>query len=243
MTHLIQKPSVSLDRYIALGMALESRLIACPAVSMVLFASYWIEGLSGKYSKHEDMLKMRLEQFEDKFESTGVPWSLQRLAVAVKTASTKIGEYVDGETDFIEGKDATKEFADMRSYRREVSEPAGVRTNPVDLNASGRQERKCTNPHCEYQLGHGTDFCVSYGGKMEGQYKDSWSKQMVDRYKNLLEKKKAQHGPSKSLETHSSQPIAAPADEQQIQEIYKKRGVYYVVAQLKAVHSKSTESQ
>ena len=158
------------------------------------------------------MLKMRLEQFEDKFKSTGVPWSLQRLAVAVNTAPTKIGEYVDGEAGFIEGKDATKEFANMRNYRNEVNEPAGVRTNPVDLNASGRQERKCTNPHCEYQLGHGTDFCVSYGGKMEGQYKDSWSKQMVDRYKNLLEKKKAQHGPSKSLETHSSQPIAAPTD-------------------------------
>ena len=76
---------------------------------------------------------MRLEQFEDKFESTGVPWPLQKLAVAVKAASTKIGEYVDGETDFIEGKDATKEFANMRSYRRGVNEPAGVRTNPVDL--------------------------------------------------------------------------------------------------------------
>ena len=61
----------------------------------------------------------------------------------------------------------------MRSYRSEINEPAGVRTNPVDLNSSGRQERKCTNPHCEYQLGHGTDFCVSYGGKMEGIYKDS----------------------------------------------------------------------
>ena len=167
----------------------------------------------------------------------------KNLAVAVKTASTKIGEYVDGETDFIEGKDATKEFADMRSYRSEVSEPAGVRTNPVDLNASGRQERKCTNPHCEYQLGHGTDFCVSYGGKNEGQYKDSWSKQMVDRYKNLLEKKRAQHGPSKSLETHSSQPIAEPTDEQQIQAIYNKRGPGYVAAMFKGIHSKATEGQ
>jgi len=66
---------------------------------------------------------------------------------------------------------------------------------------------------------------------------------MVDRYKNLLEKKKAQHGPSKSLETHASQPIAAQTDEQQIQEIYKKRGVSYVVAQLKAIHGQESEGQ
>ena len=78
---------------------------------------------------------------------------------------------------------------------------------------------------------------------MEGQYKDSWSKQMVDRYKNLLEKKKAQHGPSKSLEAHSSQPIAEQTDEQQIQAMYKKHGVNYVVAQLKAIHGQSTGGQ
>ena len=89
-------------------MSLESKLTACPAVGMVLFASYWIEGLSEKYSKHEDMLEMRLERFEDKFKSTGVPWSLQRLAVAANTASRKTGEYGDGETNVIEGKDATK---------------------------------------------------------------------------------------------------------------------------------------
>ena len=108
VTRLIQTPDVSLDRYIAIGMNLESKLVACPAIGMVLFAKYWIKGLSEKYSKHEDMLMMRLEQFEDKLKSTGVPWSLQKLAVAVKTASTNIGEYGDGETDFIEGKDATK---------------------------------------------------------------------------------------------------------------------------------------
>jgi hypothetical protein len=66
---------------------------------------------------------------------------------------------------------------------------------------------------------------------------------MVDRYEKLLDKKVAQNGPSKALETHSSQPIAAPTDEQQIQEIYKKRGPNYLVAQLKAIHGQASEGQ
>ena len=66
---------------------------------------------------------------------------------------------------------------------------------------------------------------------------------MVDRYKKLLDKKRAENGPSKALETHSSQPIAEQTDEQQIQAMYKKHGVNYVVAQLKAIHGQNTESQ
>ena len=73
---------------------------------------------------------------------------------------------------------------------------------------------------------------------MEGMYQDTWSKPMVDRYKKLLKEKIAQHGPSKGTETHSSQPIATPSDEQQPVQMYKKHGAGYMVAQLRSVHEK-----
>jgi len=79
--------------------------------------------------------------------------------------------------------------------------PTGVPDPPAATPAAGQKKNTwtgdaCTNKFCENKQSHGTDFCVSYGGKREGQFKEHWGEGFRKSLQEKLDAMIKKHGAS-----------------------------------------------
>ena len=77
----------------------------------------------------------------------------------------------------------------------------------ADQTDNKPKSNPCTNKHCENPKSHGTDFCVSYGGKKEGQFKDNWAEDFKAKLQKRLDAKIKELGKSGSVQANSTDTV------------------------------------
>jgi hypothetical protein len=202
ISNLFMKDKWTIQNYIVLGKEFENELFFKPVLSQEVFVGYWIEGLRGKYISAKSRAKMEVE----KLIESGKKWSLEDIAARVVKETTAFGQLAEGEKWFVSGQDLGKLLTDktrqdqdlVTGTRTMVVEPGAA---PAATPAAGQKKNPwtgdaCTNKFCESKSSHGTDFCVSYGGKREGQFKEHWGEGFRKSLQEKLDVLIKKHGPS-----------------------------------------------
>jgi hypothetical protein len=188
-----------IQMYIDLGKEFENELFFKPVLSQVVFVGYWIEGLRGKYISAKSRAKLEVE----KLIESGKKWSLEDVAATVVKETTPFGQLAEGEKWFVSGQNCAKllDAKEEPLVKGTRTYPTGVPDPPAATPAAGQKKNTwtgdaCTNRFCENKQSHGTDFCVSYGGKREGQFKEHWGEGFRKSLQEKLDAMIKKHGAS-----------------------------------------------
>ena len=209
VTRLSMDRTAGFAEYCQIGLYVEGRLEIAPDIMHLhVFFTRWVSGLTTDF----EAIKVQMYTVMDFWKRFGDQFTLETVQDKIIQLSTSPGSILHANPVIFSGKNYTSALQKMMtiSPQRPTQQGEMMMVNRIGVSDSADQDEHkfrsnpCTNKHCENPKSHGTDFCVSYGGKKEGQFNVNWAGDFKAKLQKRLDAKIKELGKSGSVQANSS---------------------------------------